>query len=57
MDNYTYDEEYESENISVSDDSVNEELISLSRYNNIMGITCYINSILHILQQIPNFVK
>jgi len=27
------------------------------KYYNIMGITCYINSILHILQQIPCFVK
>ena len=51
MDNYTYDEEYDSE------DSINEEIISLSRYNNIMGITCYINSILHILQQVPTFAN
>ena len=27
----------------------------ISRYNNIGGITCYMNSILHILQQIPIF--
>jgi len=27
----------------------------ISRFNNIGGITCYINSILHILQQIPIF--
>jgi len=27
----------------------------ISRYNNIAGITCYMNSILHILQQIPIF--
>lgn len=27
------------------------------KFNNIMGITCYMNSILHILQQIPLFVK
>jgi len=27
------------------------------KFNNIMGVTCYMNSILHILQQIPIFVK
>lgn len=30
--------------------------IGVSKYKNIMGITCYMNSILHILQQIPIFV-
>jgi ubiquitin C-terminal hydrolase len=34
-----------------------EENLGVSRYNNIMGITCYINSILHILQQTPLFVE
>lgn len=28
----------------------------VSRFKNIMGITCYINSILHILQQLPIFI-
>ena len=30
--------------------------IGFCRYSNIMGITCYMNSILHILQQIPAFM-
>ena len=29
----------------------------VSKYKNIMGITCYMNSILHILQQTPVFVE
>ena len=29
----------------------------VSKYKNIMGITCYMNSILHILQQIPIFTE
>jgi ubiquitin C-terminal hydrolase len=29
----------------------------VSKYNNIMGITCYMNSILAILQQCPEFTK
>lgn len=29
----------------------------VSRFYNIMGINCYMNSILHILQQIPSFIK
>jgi ubiquitin C-terminal hydrolase len=32
-----------------------EVKIGVSKYKNIMGITCYMNSILHILQQIPIF--
>jgi len=38
--------------------SVNEPIIKLgvSKYKNIMGITCYMNSILHILQQTPLFI-
>jgi ubiquitin C-terminal hydrolase len=29
----------------------------VSKYKNIMGITCYMNSILHIIQQIPTFIE
>ena len=29
----------------------------VSKYKNIMGITCYMNSILHILQQLPIFTE
>lgn len=29
----------------------------VSKYKNIMGITCYMNSILHILQQVPIFME
>jgi ubiquitin carboxyl-terminal hydrolase 8 len=31
--------------------------LGVSKFNNIMGITCYMNSILHILQQTPIFVE
>jgi len=31
--------------------------LSTGRFNNIMGVTCYMNSILYILQQIPEFVN
>ena len=30
--------------------------LGVSKYKNIMGITCYMNSILHILQQTPLFI-
>ena len=30
--------------------------VGCCRYSNIMGITCYMNSILHILQQVPSFM-
>lgn len=31
--------------------------IGVSKFKNIMGITCYMNSILHILQQVPIFME
>jgi ubiquitin C-terminal hydrolase len=31
--------------------------LGVSKYKNIMGITCYMNSILHILQQTPIFIE
>ena len=40
-----------------SDDDTSNINLGVSRYKSIMGITCYMNSILHILQQIPLFVK
>ena len=42
----------------LSDNSNNNQDINygVSRFKNIMGITCYINSILHILQQLPIFI-
>jgi ubiquitin C-terminal hydrolase len=49
---HTYDNEYD-----VSTDEEDNIKLGVSRYNNIMGVTCYMNSILHILQQIPSFVK
>ena len=36
--------------------NTNEIVYGISKYKNIYGITCYMNSILHILQQIPIFV-
>lgn len=54
---------YEEISDQSSDDqsSYNEKIdiikLGVSRYKNIMGITCYMNSILHILQQVPLFVK
>jgi ubiquitin C-terminal hydrolase len=56
---HTYDEEY----VVLSDTEILEDKVKIkiklgvSRYNSIRGITCYMNSILHILQQIPIFVK
>lgn len=32
-------------------------IISTSKFKNIMGITCYMNSILHILQHVPIFME
>jgi ubiquitin C-terminal hydrolase len=31
--------------------------LGVSKYKNIMGVTCYMNSILHILQQTPMFIQ
>lgn len=31
--------------------------VGVSKYKNMMGVTCYMNSILHILQQIPSFME
>jgi len=57
----TYDEHYEllSDQALTEDESVeqNKTTLGVSRFNNINGITCYINSILHILQQVPILVK
>jgi len=58
----TYDDIYDDTYDDISDDDElinNNEKINLGvcRYNNIMGITCYMNSILHILQHIPLFVE
>ena len=60
---HIYDEQYELlsdhtvSEYNITEDEDEEENLGVSKYNNIMGITCYINSILHILQQIPIFVK
>lgn len=45
--------------MSISIDTEDEKEIKygVSKYKNIMGITCYMNSILHILQQIPIFTE
>lgn len=51
---HTYDKHYDEEAETEDEDEIKH---NASRYNNIMGITCYINSILHILQQIPDFAK
>jgi len=42
-----------------ADDNTLDETVKLgvSKYKNIMGITCYMNSILHILQQTPIFIE
>ena len=46
-------------NVTDETDEIVEELIKfgVSKYKNIMGVTCYMNSILHILQQTPIFVE
>jgi len=61
---HTYDEQYEnlSDQPDLDDNMTDEEepyneIMGVSRYKNINGVTCYINSILHILQQLPIFVK
>jgi ubiquitin C-terminal hydrolase len=42
-----------------AEDEIGEEPVKfgVSKYKNIMGITCYMNSILHILQQTPVFLE
>ena len=32
-------------------------MIGVCRFSNIFGVTCYMNSILHILQQLPEFTE
>jgi ubiquitin carboxyl-terminal hydrolase 8 len=44
------------EEINNNEESEETEVIGISRYKNI-GNTCYMNSILHILQQIPLFLE
>ncbi len=40
------------------DDNIEEPLkFGVSKFKNIMGVTCYMNSILHILQQTPTFIE
>ena len=49
----------EFENLTKNEYNIQEDstILGVSKFNNINGITCYINSILHILQQVPNFIK
>jgi ubiquitin C-terminal hydrolase len=35
----------------------NKPIYGVCKYKNIMGVSCYMNSILHILQQLPYFTK
>jgi len=55
--------ETDAENIAdteadATDEPVEEPIkFGVSKYKNIMGVTCYMNSILHILQQTPVFVE
>ena len=46
-------------NDNITNDNIDDEPIKfgVSKFKNIFGITCYMNSILHILQQIPIFVE
>lgn len=37
--------------------STNKIIYGVSKYKNITGVTCYMNSILHILQQLPYFTS
>jgi ubiquitin carboxyl-terminal hydrolase 8 len=45
----------------ILNDNTSEQIeapkLGVSKYKNIMGITCYMNSILHILQHVPVFVE
>ncbi len=44
--------------VDIGDEPVEEPIkFGVSKYKNIMGVTCYMNSILHILQQTPVFVE
>ena len=40
---------------TVESENINKPIYGICRYNNINGVTCYMNSILHILQQVPIF--
>lgn len=51
------EEEDEMTDQESEDDTSSRIKLGVSRYKNIMGVTCYMNSILHILQQIPLFVN
>lgn len=44
---------------SIFNDNEREKSVRFgaSKFKNIMGITCYMNSILHILQQVPTFIE
>ena len=58
----TFDETIKSSDVDNVDDDTDDIVeepvkIGVSKYKNIMGITCYMNSILHILQQTPTFVE
>jgi ubiquitin C-terminal hydrolase len=46
---------FENDDNITDDEELNNINYGVSRFKNIMGITCYINSILHILQQLPIF--
>lgn len=43
--------------MSLSDNETINFNYGMCKYKNIMGVTCYINSILHILQQTPMFME
>jgi ubiquitin C-terminal hydrolase len=45
------------DNIEIKDNKEKEIIYGCSKFRNIMGITCYMNSIIHILQQLPIFVE
>ena len=45
-------------NNDTADDTVDETVkLGVSKFKNMMGVTCYMNSILHILQQTPTFIE
>jgi ubiquitin carboxyl-terminal hydrolase 3 len=50
-------EDTNTDNLDDTDDEKEVVKFGVSKYKNIMGVTCYMNSILHILQQVPIFTE
>jgi len=55
LDNIEFNFSDEKKLVQIEKPSIKDIEIGVSRYSSIMGVTCYMNVILHILQQLPIF--